>query len=390
LKGIKWILTTNAAGGLGPVFAVIAVPEMEADDLREVQVPDGHPFGGKLLVFSMKTRSGNDKFWSRLLEEVVGWMETTRERLNTETMLDEWSSQGYVTLDGEYQQIAAVLKPEFLEKCEALKIYFMKHPSACSLIFQANDLMEMHRLLHTYLPQGKNKWDNAGEGTRRFMLNTGRVTLWCDADRPAMGKLEQWAALLAAFRVVGPKACARAIIKKGHDRAGQGDRKLDFAKMAQGSSYTNKLGDLLCMNAWENIAKQMAPKHLEQGELTEADYDAWEPDNKEWATQSQAEIDKRAKGGKERDELCIIQRRAVHLTTPQSRLAREERATKAAAEEAKRVQDELEQESRKVEIRSEKKDKDTADTAKKVEDKEKKLASELFVSELGMAAYSKV
>jgi hypothetical protein len=23
LKGIKWILTTNAAGGLGPVFAVI-------------------------------------------------------------------------------------------------------------------------------------------------------------------------------------------------------------------------------------------------------------------------------------------------------------------------------------------------------------------------------
>lgn len=279
--------------------------------------------------------------WNEWLDMMLRWVETTRTQLAalgetgfsmrvSHTRLVPCSriythahthTQAVITSDGEKAQVDSVLQPEHIAKANAHNCEFFKYPSACSLLFQPNDRAETHKKIHAKAPFVK--------------VNGGRAKLLADffrtqgkgvwpADTMRFAKIGVLAKLFAGVVLTLPEATSSDVIRLGWQRAGWDcdTGALNFPKMVSMCLFDKK--DLDAMAVWERMAVLLTPTFAKHGGLTEVQIDALEAEKATHSTLTRKEKADRAKyGTKERDQLCLIQRRALHLTTPESIAARE-------------------------------------------------------------------
>ena len=109
-----------------------------------------HPKGGKFLVFATNSRAGNKASWALYMELVREWMDEKRQLLHRMGEIETWSRQGWVSSDGEYQQMMVMVVQEFIDKCIKENTHFVKLPSACSRATQASDMATTHKQGHPH------------------------------------------------------------------------------------------------------------------------------------------------------------------------------------------------------------------------------------------------
>ena len=117
-QAMKFIVTTNQDGSLGPIMGVIADKQLDDDHFAYEEIPDMHPTGGRFLLAVVKSRAGNEAMWGVYMDSVLDDVEADRKKLDTMGLFSHYSRQAVVTMDGENLQTTTVLRPEFIEKAQ--------------------------------------------------------------------------------------------------------------------------------------------------------------------------------------------------------------------------------------------------------------------------------
>ena len=116
-QGIKWIITTAADGTCGPIMAVIGDKDVSDDYTVITSMDDIHPYGGVVDVCVCKSRAGSPKMWVHYMERVRVFSTQQMNKLQNSAAGTKWSKQTFCTLDGEAQQLFALLNEEFIVQC---------------------------------------------------------------------------------------------------------------------------------------------------------------------------------------------------------------------------------------------------------------------------------
>jgi hypothetical protein len=321
-QAMKYLVYTTASGRVGPVLAILAEKRMDEDACNTVEVPGGHfAAGGRVVLCVCHSRAGNAGMWKVWMNMVHEWLVREKQIHEEKGMHEEWSTDGYTTLDGEHGQLKTILTPAIFEKFTEIGHTMVKTSSACSLVFQPNDLMKSHKFMHQLTKEVVNSEGIVDDGVYKWYLKTAVAKLWPD-DSPTAIVNKQYATLISAFCTLMSRCWGEKVVRKGHEKAGQGEKKLDFLKMAHGMTIDTT--DKEMMAAFEGIAVAMTPQYHATGQASEADFDKHEPTNPLWSTLSKQERRKRKEGttGLARDERTMCQRRSVVLTSEKAIAAR--------------------------------------------------------------------
>lgn len=250
-------------------MAIVSDKNLEADYCKIEDMPGVHPTAGVFKLCVTRSRAGNAAMWDAWLDCVCQWTRELRQGLVDQGISAEWSARAVVTLDGEQQQLDAILKPAFLDRCASESIVFYKFPSACSLVLQPNDLSKMHANLHSQLTQAKNHQAPAADSVKACFISQAKRMWPANVQLPSISKLTSYANLFGAFKVCSYMALRPDVVQKGWVLAGLRDRKLDFEQMATGFTFASQRNDAACMSAWKTIAYALAERHYLYGSLTE-------------------------------------------------------------------------------------------------------------------------
>ena len=150
--GIKFVVATTK-DRVGPVMAIVADETLDKEEIRVDRIPGAHPNTiSDVILVACHSRAGNSALWNLYIQEVESFIDeilVMGDRLHlfdpTADDEDEYVRGAVLTMDGELQQLAIILGPETCQRLLDKNIIVAKHPSACSLAVQANDLGTMHR-----------------------------------------------------------------------------------------------------------------------------------------------------------------------------------------------------------------------------------------------------
>jgi hypothetical protein len=137
---IKYYLILTADGKAAPAIFLLADDKMNVDalDVHKV-VGVGHsncPESNYCYIVFTKTRAGNEKFYSWLIEiMLISFVQSTRQYLPD----DYKNHQAWFQLDGEWSQIKVFLESNILQQMQDNNIVVGKFPGSTTEIFQPAD-----------------------------------------------------------------------------------------------------------------------------------------------------------------------------------------------------------------------------------------------------------